>query len=70
MCACILAAGIRIGPGTYHVTANVQDQCHLYMRCGDEREDAFEIDFTGVFFYFTVCSLHTPLLKAHAGILC
>lgn len=63
-----LAAGIRVAPGTYHVNDNVPDQSHIYMRCGDDREDDFEVDFTGVFFYFTVRSplsatlLHAPLL--------
>lgn len=51
-----LAAGIRVATGTYHVNGDVPDQSHIYMRCGDDRDDDFEVDFTGVFFYFTVRS--------------
>ena len=50
----VLIAGIRLSPGTYHVTPSVEHQSHMYMRCGSDREDVFEVDFTGAFFYFTV----------------
>lgn len=48
-------AGIRLASGTYHVSPTVGNQAHLYMQCYNERVDIFEVDFSGVFFYFTVC---------------
>lgn len=50
-----LLAGIKIGYGTYHVTPSIEHEAHLYMECSYTRDDDFEVDLTGVFFYFTVC---------------
>lgn len=48
--------GISISPGTYWVTASAENGFHIYMRCADSRTTSFELDFSGVFFYFTVRS--------------
>lgn len=34
--------------------AAAQEDFHLYFPCNDDRHTPFKIDFTGVFFYFTV----------------
>ena len=47
-------AGIRLSPGTYHVIPKVGDGYHLHLPCTLTRTAAFEVDFSGVFFYFTV----------------
>ena len=47
-------AGIALAPGTYKVAADAQSGFHLYMRCSRGRQTPFVVDFTGVFFYFTV----------------
>lgn len=41
----------------YHVTAKVEDAYHLHLPCTRDRSAPFEIDFSGVFFYFTVRAL-------------
>ena len=51
-----MLAGINISPGTYWVTASAENSFHIYMRCADSRTTSFELDFSGVFFYFTVRS--------------
>ncbi len=63
----VLSAGIRLSPGTYHVSPSIEHQTHLYMRCGTDREDVFEIDFTGAFFYFTVSFYRPPLSRICAA---
>lgn len=56
----MVCAGVRISPGTYHVSPNIEEQVHLNMRCGQGARDGggFEVDFTGVFLYFTVWPWH------------
>ena len=46
--------GIKLGPGTYHVTAKAEDGYHINLACSQTRHTPFEIDFSLVFFYFTV----------------
>lgn len=62
----MLLPGISISPGTYWVTASAENSFHIYMRCADGRNTPFELDFSGVFFYFTVRpqTLHSMLLHA------
>lgn len=43
-----------MGPGSYHVYAKAEDAFHIYITCSSARNVPFEVDFTGVFFYFTV----------------
>jgi hypothetical protein len=58
-----VSTGIRLSPGTYHVTANQEEAIHIYMPCNDDRQEPFEIDFTGVFFYFTVSQVQPDLFR-------
>ena len=50
----IFAVGLRLSAGTYHVSARVEDGFHIYFPCSKDRTQPFEIDFSGVFLYFTV----------------
>ena len=50
-----MCAGMRLSPGTYHVSAKVEDGFHVVFTCDKDRMQPFEIDFSGVFLYFTVC---------------
>ena len=56
--------GIKLSPGTYHVIPKVEDGYHIHLPCTFARNTPFEVDFSGVFFYFTVSSplLHTSHL--------
>ena len=47
-------AGIKLSPGTYHVIPKVEDGYHLHLPCTSGCTAPFEVDFSGVFFYFTV----------------
>ena len=47
-------AGIKLSPGTYHVVPKVEDAYHVHLPCTYFRTTPFEVDFSGVFFYFTV----------------
>lgn len=49
-------AGIKLNPGTYFVLPKVEDGYHLHLPCTFGRTAPFEVDFAGVFFYFTVRS--------------
>ena len=60
-------AGIKLGPGTYHVTAKVEDGYHINLACSQSRHMPFEVDFASVFFYFTV---RQPQASCHPGIVC
>ena len=36
----VLYAGLKLGPGTYHVTAKLEDAYHLHLLCIREHIDA------------------------------
>ncbi len=50
----VRTAGIKLSPGTYHVSPKVEDGYHLHFACTRGRTASFELDFSGVFFYFVV----------------
>ena len=54
-----------MGPGSYHVYAKAEDAFHIYITCSSARNVSFEVDFTGVFFYFTVSAFvwHMPSMQ-------
>ena len=47
-------AGIKLGPGTYHVTAKAEDGYHINLACSQTRHAPFEVNFSMVFLYFKV----------------
>ena len=51
------------------MTAKVEDAYHLHLPCTRDRSAPFEIDFSGVFFYFTVRTPCQPMWTLHFGIL-
>ena len=60
----VLAAGLKLSPGTYHVTAKVEDGFHIYLSCSKDHMQPFEVDFAGVFLYFTVSLRSSPASSA------
>ena len=46
--------GVRLEPGTYHVSAKAEDGFHMHVQCSRRRSTPFEVDLSGAFFYFTV----------------
>ena len=48
------------------MTAKVEDAYHLHLPCTRDRSASFEIDFSGVFFYFTVGTSRQPVWTLHA----
>lgn len=62
----VLAAGLKLAPGTYHVSAKVEDGFHIYFLCGKDHTQPFEIDFSGVFLYFTVSLRSCPAVSARS----